>query len=143
MNYTNDVKLQIENLENRGYEKNINPNSKQVQMRKSCQLEVIKFKSTDEDGTVKWSTRQGSDALCTPVLCKVHNTSIEITATLYKKSFDENDCVPGQVYSAMITNVITERGKNSLNPNFKNSYFTLFTNAGNVVSSDILAEAGL
>ena len=143
MNYTKDVKENLANLENRGYVSAINPVSKQLQVKKNCQLTVDKFNNVDADGSIKWSARQGSDALSTPVVCTVLNTDIKVTATLYKKSFDANDCTVGSTYSAMITMVLTERGKNSLNPNYKNAYFTLFSNAGNVVSSDALASAGL
>lgn len=143
MNYTKDVKENLANLENRGYASAINPVSKQLQVKKNCQLVVDKFNNVDADGAIKWSARQGSDALSTPVVCTVLNTDIKVTATLYKKSFDANDCIVGSSYSAMITMVLTERGKNSLNPNYKNAYFTLFSNAGNVVSSDALATAGL
>ena len=48
MNYSADVKQAIASYENRGYEKQINPVSKQVQVKKACQVTFLKFKSTDE-----------------------------------------------------------------------------------------------
>ena len=143
MNYSADVNSHLADYESRGYEKNVNPVSKQLQVRKSCQLELIKFNSTDESGAPKWTARAGSDKLSTPVLCKVNGTPLEVTATLYKTSFDANAVVIGGTYSSVVTNVLTEKGKNTLNPTVKNSYFTMFSNAGSSVNSDLLANVGL
>lgn len=143
MNYSADVKSHLADYESRGYEKNVNPVSKQLQVRKSCQLELIKFNSTDENGVPKWTARGGSDKLSTPVLCKVNGSALEVTATLYKTSFDANAVVIGGTYSSVVTNVLTEKGKNTLNPTVKNSYFTMFSNAGSSVNSDLLANVGL
>ena len=143
MNYSADVKKHIADYESRGYEKNVNPVSKQLQVRKSCQLELLKFNSTDESGAPKWTARAGSDKLSTPVLCKVNSSPLEVTATLYKTSFDANAVIIGGTYSSVVTNVLTEKGKNTLNPSVKNSYFTMFSNAGSSVNSDLLADIGL
>ena len=143
MNFTSDVKQTLESYENRGYEKNVNPNSKQLQVRKSCQVQFLKFKSVDESGAPKWTARAGSDTLSTPVLCQIQGYDMQVTATLYKTSFDQHAVVPNGVYSCVITNVLTEKGKNSINPTYKNSYFTMFSTAGSSVDSDELANMGL
>ncbi len=141
--YTKDVKDRIADLENRGYERNDNPKTQVVQMRKSCQVTFLEFQNTDKEGSPIFTSRGGSDVLQTPVLVQILNSSLKVKATLYKTSFEKEAVIPNSVYSCMITNVITEKGKNTLNPNHKNSYFTMFSNAGSVVSSDELASLGL
>ncbi len=143
MNYSADVKQAIASYENRGYEKQINPVSKQVQVKKACQVTFLKFKSTDESGAPKWGTRAGSDKLSTPVLVQLVGYDMQVTATLYKASFDQQAVVPNGVYSCMITNVLSEKGKNTINPTYKNSYFTMFSSAGNSINSDDLESMGL
>ena len=67
---------------------------------------------------------------------------MQVTATLYKASFDQQAVVPNGVYSCMITNVLSEKGKNTINPTYKNSYFTMFSSAGNSINSDDLESMG-
>jgi len=143
MNYSSDVKDAITSFENRGYEQSVNPNSKQMQVRKSCQVVFLEFKSVDDTGAPKWQTRAGSDKLSTPVLCKIKDYEMQVTATLYKTSFDAHAVIVNGVYSCMVTNVLSEKGKPSINPNYKNSYFTMFSTAGNSINSDELANMGL
>jgi len=144
MKHTQEVLERIASLENRGYEKSINPNTKQVQMRKSCQLKLLKFSSTDEDGAIKWSTRQGSDIELTIVECCLSNhPDFKVKATLYKTSWEQNAVELGKTYSSVATSVVTEKGTNALNPNVDNTYFTLFSNVGTVTSSATLANVGL
>tara|TARA_R110000772_G_scaffold60033_2_gene135466 strand:+ start:104 stop:535 length:432 start_codon:yes stop_codon:yes gene_type:complete len=143
MNVSNDVKQAIANFENRGYEKTVNPVSQQVQVRKACQVQFLKFKSVDKEGAPVFTSREGSDVLSTPVLCQIQNSTMQVTATLHKKSYDSHAVVPNGVYSCMITNVLTPKGKNTLSATSKSSYFTMFSSAGNSVSSDDLESLGL
>jgi|2_EtaG_2_1085320.scaffolds.fasta_scaffold02313_15 hypothetical protein len=144
MNYTNEVKEKLATLESRGYEKHINPNTKQIQMRKNCQLKVDKFLSTDEEGAIKWSVRKDSDVESTLVHCSLSNhPDFDVKATLYRTSWEQNACVIGSVYSATATCTVTEKGTNALNPTCDNTFFTLFTSIGVVVSSDELSKVGL
>ena len=147
MKYTQQVNDEIANLENRGYEKSINPNTKQINMRKNCQLKLDKFLSLNEDGSIKWSTRQGSDVEFTLVNCYVVNngvaTDFDCKATLHKTSWEQNAVEIGKTYSGCITNTITERGTNALNPAHENGYFTLFSSVGTAASMSKLANLGL
>lgn len=147
MKFTQEVNDVIANLENRGYEKSINPNSKQIQMRKNCQLKVDKFLSVDEEGAIKWSTREGSDVEFTLVNCYVvHNgvaTDYDCKARLHKASWEQNPVEMGRTYSACVTNTVTERGTNTLNSAHDNGYFTLFSSVGTATSMAKLADLGL
>ena len=51
--------------------------------------------------------------------------------------------VANGVYSCIITNVLSEKGKNTIKPNYKNSYCTMFSSAGNSINSDDLESMGL
>lgn len=144
MKLTQEVNEKIASLENRGYEKSINPNTKQINMRKSCQLQVLKFLSTDEDGAIKWTTRAGSDMQITLVECCLSgHPDFKVKATLNKSSWEQNPIEVGNTYSSVVQCVVTEKGTNALNPNVDNSYFTLFSSVGTVTSSASLANVGL
>jgi len=144
MKPTQEVSEKIASLENRGYEKSINPNTKQIQMRKSCQLQVLEFLSTDEEGSIKWTTRAGSDRQITLVECCLSgHPTYKVKATLNKSSWEQNPVDINKTYSAVAQVVVTEKGTNALNPNVDNTYFTLFSNVGTVTSSADLANVGM
>ena len=144
MKVTQEVSEKIASLENRGYSKHINPKTKQIHMRKNCQLKVIKFMSLNEDGSIKWTTRNGSDTEITLVKCSLKgNDAFVREATLNKASWEQNPIEIGGTYGANVQCTVTEKGTNALNPNVNDNYFTLFGSVGTAVSSDDLAKVGL
>ena len=144
MKMTQQVSEKIASLENRGYEKHINPKTKQIHMRKSCQLKVVKFLALNEDGSIKWTTRNGSDTEITLVECTLKGyDDFVCKATLNKTSWEQNPIEIGNIYGAQVQCTITERGTNALNPQCDENYFTLFGSVGTAIKSDSLANVGL
>ena len=134
----------IESLTRRGYSESINPNTKQIQMRKGCQLKVEKFTNLNEDGSIKWTLREGTDMYITLVECALADyPDFKVKANLNKASWEQNPVEIGKIYSAIAQVVVTEKGTNALSPSVDKTYFTLFSNVGTAVSSSSLQNVGL
>ena len=143
MKYTKDVAEKVTNLESRGYKSHINPNTNVLQMKKNCQLKLESFNNTDDNGDIVWTSRENGIEL-TLVSCSLKgHPDFKCKATLYKSSWEENPVEIGNVYSAIVSCNITQEGTNSLSPDADDSYFTLFSQVGTVVSNKSLANVGL
>ena len=125
-----------------GYKEHVNPNTKVLQLKKSCELRLLKFSNTDSDNNIVWTKRDNGVEL-TLVECSLKQApDFIVKAQLYKSSWEDNAVEIDKVYSAVCSINVTEEGSNSLSPNSDDSYFTLFSNVGVATSNAGLAIHG-
>tara|TARA_R110000751_G_scaffold129763_1_gene231722 strand:+ start:1298 stop:1729 length:432 start_codon:yes stop_codon:yes gene_type:complete len=142
MKYTKDVIDLVNAKKLLGYKEHVNPNTKVLQLKKSCELRLLKFSNTDSDNNIVWNKRDNG-VEHTLVECSLKQArDFIVKAQLYKSSWEDNAVEIDKVYSAVCSINVTEEGSNSLSPNSDDSYFTLFSNVGVATSNAGLAVHG-
>ncbi len=141
MKYTKDVIDLVNDKKQKGYKEHVNPTTKVLQLKKSCELRLLKFTNM-ENGNIVWSKRDNGVEL-TLVECSLKQApDFIVKAQLYKSSWEQNAVEIDKVYSAVCSINVTEEGSNSLSPSWDDSYFTLFSNVGVATSNAGLAVHG-
>lgn len=141
MKYTKDVIDLVNDKKQKGYKEHVNPTTKVLQLKKSCELRLLKFTNM-ENGNIVWSKRDNGVEL-TLVECSLKQApDFIVKAQLYKSSWEQNAVEIDKVYSAVCSINVTEEGSNSLSPKCDDSYFTLFSNVGVASSQKDLAQHG-
>jgi hypothetical protein len=142
MKYTKEVIDLVNAKKQKGYKEHVNPTTKVLQMKKSCELRLKSFNNTDKDGNIIWSKRDNGVEL-TLVECSLKQADdFIVKAQLYKSSWEQNAVEIGKVYSAVCSINVTEEGSNSLSDKSDDSYFTLFSSVGVATSNADLAVHG-
>jgi hypothetical protein len=142
MKYTKDVIDLVNAKKQKGYKEHVNPTTKVLQMKKSCELRLLKFSNTDSDNNIVWNKRDNG-VEHTLVECSLKQApDFIVKAQLYKSSWEQNAVEIDKVYSAVCSINVTEEGSNSLSPSSDDSYFTLFSNVGVATSNADLAQHG-
>lgn len=141
MKYTKEVIDLVNDKKQKGYKEHVNPTTKVLQLKKSCELRLLKFTNM-ENGNIVWSKRDNGVEL-TLVECSLKQSSdFIVKAQLYKSSWEQNAVEIDKVYSAVCSINVTKEGSNSLNEEWDDSYFTLFSNVGVATSNADLAQHG-
>ena len=142
MKYTKEVIDLVNDKKQKGYKEHVNPTTKVLQMKKSCELRLKSFNNIDKEGNIIWSKRDNGVEL-TLVECSLKQApDFIVKAQLYKSSWEQNAVEIGKVYSAVCSINVTEEGSNSLSPKSDDSYFTLFSSVGVATSNADLAQHG-
>ena len=141
MKYTKEVIDLVNDKKQKGYKEHVNPTTKVLQLKKSCELRILKFTNM-ENGNIVWSKRDNGVEL-TLVECSLKQApDFIVKAQLYKSSWEQNAVEIDKVYSAVCSINVTEEGSNSLSSKSDDSYFTLFSNVGVATSNADLAQHG-